>query len=184
MRGVTPTTREPAAPRPIALVGLMGAGKSAVARRAAARLGVAVAVLDERIEAAEGATVAELFARHGEAWYREREARELASALEAGAGVIDCGGGIVLHPAARETLARRCRTVWLEVSPAEAARRVAGDAGSRPLLAGGPAAPRLEALLAERAPLYLGVALARVPTDGRDPDAVAGGVLHALGEGG
>lgn len=171
-------------PRPIALVGLMGAGKSAVARVLGERLGVSVADLDAMIEAVEGCTVGELFERAGEAAFRRREGEWLAQALNAGASVVACGGGIVVDASRRSALRERCRVVWLEVSPREAARRIAGDATVRPLL-GGVAEPeaRLAALLAERAPLYAEVAEVRVPTDGRTPEAVADAVLAALGAG-
>ncbi len=172
--------------RPIALVGFMGAGKSTVARALGERLGTAVADLDAMAEAERGHSVAELFAREGEPAFRRLEGRILHQALAAGAGVIACGGGIVLDPAHRDALAARCRVVWLEVSPACAALRLAETAGSRPLLstaaAGGAAtlSQRIDALLAVRRPLYEQVAQARVPVDGRTADEVADEVLRVL----
>ena len=158
----------------------MGAGKSATARALGERLGTLVADLDAMIEAEEGASVAELFERAGEAYFRRRESELLERALSAGARVVACGGGVVLDPTRRATLRDRCRVVWLEVTPAEAARRV-GAGASRPLLLGGDPAARLEALLAERAPLYAEVAHARVPTDGLTPGQVAARVLEVAG---
>jgi len=174
--------------RPIALVGLMGAGKSTVARVLGERLGAAVADLDAMAEAERGCSIGELFQREGEPAFRRLEGRILGQALAAGADVIACGGGIVLDPAHRSVLAARCRVVWLEVSPATAALRLAGVLGSRPLLAAGAegAAPtplqRLEALLAARQPFYEQVAQARVPVEGRTADEVADEVLRALTE--
>ena len=173
--------------RPIALVGLMGAGKSMVACALGERLGAAVADLDAMAEAERGCSVAELFEREGEPAFRRLEGRILDQALAAGAGVISCGGGIVLDPAHRDALAARCRVVWLEVCPATAALRLASAGGSRPLLAAGVAgeavAPLqwLEALLAVRRPLYEQVAQARVLVDGRTVDEVADEVLRVLG---
>ena len=109
--------------RPIALIGLMGAGKSAVARALGERLGVSVADLDGMIEAVEGCSVAELFERAGEAWFRRREGELLADALASGVRVVACGGGVVLDPERRRLLRERCRVVWLEVSPEAAAQR-------------------------------------------------------------
>ncbi|MBI5708903.1 MAG: AAA family ATPase [Candidatus Eisenbacteria bacterium] len=169
------------ADRPIALVGLMGSGKSVVARVLGERLGVAVADLDSMIETAAGCTIAELFEREGESAFRRREGELLEQALAAGATVIACGGGIVLDPVRRARLRAACRTVWLEVSPKTAAARVAATLAKRPLLRGAPPEERLAALLAERAPLYAETAEARVATDGRDPETVAAAVLAALG---
>jgi shikimate kinase len=166
--------------RPIALIGLMGAGKSAVARELGERLGTAVADLDEVIESEYGFSVAELFARSGEAWFRARESEVLDQALRAGVGVVACGGGVVLDPQRRDALRRHCRVVWLEVSPAEAARRIGPTAVSRPLLAGSVPRDALERVLAERAPLYADAADWRVATDGRTPAEVATLVLEQL----
>jgi shikimate kinase len=166
--------------RPIALVGLMGAGMSVVARVLGETLGAAVADLDAMLEAEQGCSVAELFERDGEPAFRRRESRLLEQALAAGADVVACGGGIVLSPAARGVLRDRCRAVWLEVAPEEAARRVRGALAVRPLLAGSDPRARLEALLAERGPLYAEVAVARIPTGNLEPGKVAAAVLEAL----
>ncbi len=171
-----------AAERPIALVGLMGAGKSEVARALAERLGAAVADVDAMAEADRGCTIAEIFAREGEAGFRRLEGRILEQALASGASIIACGGGIVLDPARRRLLERRCRVVWLEVAPATAARRLAGREGARPLLAGGETEKRLTDLLAARQPLYEEAAHVRVSTEGRSPEEVADAILGALGE--
>jgi len=167
---------DPAPARPLALVGLMGAGKSAVARVLGERLGVAVADVDACVEAAEGCGIGELFEREGEAWFRRREGEVLRQALAAGARVVACGGGVVLDPAHRALLREHCHVVWLEVSADEAARRI-GEGGGRPLLAGAPPRERLAALLAERGPLYAEVAHFRVDTDARTPGQVADAVL-------
>lgn len=167
--------------RPIALVGLMGSGKTAVARLLAARGALRVVDLDARLEQEEGATVAELFDRHGEAWFRARERALLERVLEAGVDVLACGGGVVLDPDSRRRLHERCRVVWLEVSPGEAARRVGEAAGTRPLLAGALPEARLADLLEARRALYREVADASVATDGRTPAEVAEAVRRALG---
>ena len=90
--------------------------------------------------------------------------------------LIACGGGVVLDPAHRALLRERCEVVWLEVSAAEAARRVAGGA-VRPLLAGAEPEARLAALLAERAPLYAAVADRRLDTGALSAEAVADAIL-------
>jgi shikimate kinase len=173
--------------RPIALVGLMGAGKSVVARALGERLGASVADLDSMIEAMEGCSIAELFERAGEAWFRGREANLFEEALRSRVRIIACGGGIVVDPELRARMRERCHVVWLEVPPAEAARRVlaqsADAARIRPLLAGGDPQDRLERLLAERSPWYEEAAHVRVQTAGRSPEQVAGDIAAALAAG-
>lgn len=170
--------------RPIALIGLMGAGKSTVARILGERLGVSVADLDSMIEAEEGHPIAELFAREGEAWFRRRERELLERVLAGPVRVLACGGGVVLDPASRERLRRDCRVVWLRVPPETAAERLtgpgAGSAAGRPLLGTGPPGARLAELLTARGALYDATAHLRVDTAGRDPQAVADEVLAAL----
>ena len=174
------TATPPADERPIALIGLTGAGKSTVARELGERLGTVVADLDDMIEAEEGLTVAGLFARSGEAWFRRREGEILDQAIQTGAGVIACGGGIVIDPQRREALRRRCRVVWLEVSVEDAARRLEGEAAARPLLAGRDPRGVLEEMLARRSALYAETAAVRVSTDGRLPPVVADEIERQL----
>jgi shikimate kinase len=173
--------------RPIALIGLMGAGKSAVARVLGERLGTSVADLDSMIEAEEGQSVAELFERAGEAWFRRRESELLERVISTGVGVVACGGGVVLDPKRREALRERCCTVWLEVEPAEAARRVRampGDpAAARPLLQGGAPGDRLAAVLEQRRAWYEEVAHVKLATDGLTPEQVADRILAEVNAG-
>ena len=169
------------ATRPVALVGLMGAGKSEVARRLGERLGASVADLDSMIEAQEGLPVAEVFERSGEAWFRRRESELLVQLLQAGVQVLATGGGVVLDPERRLRLREHCFVVWLEVSPETALARVSqgGEPSrTRPLLAGGEPLARLTQLLEERETLYARAAHARVSTEGRTPDEVAEEVLR------
>src|SRR5262245_53605412 len=114
--------------RPLALIGLMGAGKTSVAQTLGERLAVPVADLDAWVEAEAGVSVAEVFEGDGEPAFRARERRALDQALAAGVRVLACGGGVVLDPTARARLRESCRTVWLEVSADEAARRL-GEQG-------------------------------------------------------
>lgn len=167
--------RNPA--RPIALIGLMGAGKTAVAHALGERLAVSVADLDAMLEAETGRSIADQFADDGEAEFRRREGLALRRALAAGVRVIACGGGVVLDPANRAVLRDSCDVVWLEVSPDEAARRLAALPDTRPLLAGSDPGARLRTLLGERTPLYGEIAARRVTTDGRTVDAVVTSVL-------
>lgn len=167
--------------KPLALVGLMGAGKSAVARALGARTGLPVVDLDAAIEREEGRTISVLFRDEGEDWFRAREGRALADARTGGARIIACGGGIVSNPAQRQRLAADWFTVWLDVTPAQAAARLAEETDTRPLLAAGDPLARLEALQAERRDWFDEVSAARVPVDGHSIDEIAEAVLRAWG---
>jgi shikimate kinase len=164
----------------IVLVGLMGAGKSAVAGRLAERLDARVVDTDEVVEAVTGSSITELFEREGEAAFRRHELEALRSALESEPPVvISTGGGIVTTEAARALLDAHHPVVFLDVSVPVAAVRV-GDASSRPLLAGDPRG-RLAELRAQRLPLYLEVADLRVAADARGLAPVVEAVLEGLG---
>ena len=166
--------------KPIALVGLMGAGKSSVAYALGVLLGVKVADLDARIAAIAGSSIAELFACGGEAAFRQQEIEALRQAIDEPVGIIACGGGVILEASNRALLRERCRTVWLEVSAAEATRRVAGSPGTRPMLGAGPLEARLAALHGEREAAYAEVAVARVDTTGQDLESVIRSVVELL----
>jgi len=167
------------ATRPVALIGMPGAGKSAVAPLLAERLGGGAEDLDARIEADAGRSIATLFAERGEAAFRALETRALERAIDRGIRVIACGGGVVTVDASR-TLLRRCDVVWLEVGPAEAARRLGASAAARPLLAGDDVVSRLRQLLELRAELYRSLAVLRESTDDRTPADIADTLARRL----
>ena len=83
--------------RSIVLVGMMGVGKSSIGRRLAARLGVPFVDADSEIEKAAGMSIADIFARHGEADFRSGEARVIARLLDGGPQVLATGGGAVMR---------------------------------------------------------------------------------------
>lgn len=152
----------------------MATGKSEVGRRLARSLGRAFVDTDALVEADAGRSVAEIFATEGEPAFRARERAAVARACAMPSAVIAIGGGALLDPESRRTLAESGPIVCLQATPEEIVRRV-GDATSRPLLAATDARGRLErvrALLAERAPVYA-LATHAVDTTGLDPDAVA-----------
>jgi 3-dehydroquinate synthase len=162
------------------LVGLMGAGKSAVGRCLAERLGRPFVDNDEVVERAAGASVAEIFAREGEPAFRERERAALERAAGRGA-VVALGGGAIAQPGAAARLARGGTVVWLRARPETLAARI-GDSADRPLLAGLRGAGRVERLrelLAEREPHYA-VARLAIDTDALDPDQVAARLADEL----
>ncbi len=134
----------------IFLVGLSGSGKSTVGRLLADRLGWSFADTDTLIERTAGRSIPDIFREDGEAAFRELEGRALARAARSGEVVVATGGGAPTHDAGRQVLADGF-TVWLAVSPAVAAERLAAQPADepRPLLAGDPQA-RLESLLDAR----------------------------------
>jgi shikimate kinase len=164
--------------RAIALVGLMGAGKTTVAHLLARRLGAEAVDLDQVLEDEAGCSVSEIFRRDGEDAFRRREAARLAQLIGLGPAVIACGGGAVIDAESRDRLRQSCRVVWLEVSPQEAMRRVGRSPGVRPLLPEG--SNGLEALLRGRETAYREVAEFRILTDGKTPDQVAQAIVDAL----
>jgi shikimate kinase len=158
----------------VVLVGPPGSGKTSVGQVLAERLGVSFRDTDADVEAVAGKPVPEIFYDDGEAVFRDLERQAVAAALAGHDGVLALGGGAVLAAETRQLLAGH-PVVFLDVDPAEAARRV-GLARDRPLLAVNPRA-RLRVLMAERRPLYEEVAAATVPTGGRSVAEVADAVL-------
>ena len=154
----------------LALAGMMGSGKSTVARRLGLLLGRRVVILDEEIARAARKGIPAIFAEDGEPAFRTLE-RQAVAALPPGV-VADLGGGAFCDPASAARLLATARVVFLDVSAGEAARRIAGETG-RPLAA------RWEELRARRLPLYLR-AHHRVEVDGLAPDAVARRIVEAL----
>jgi shikimate kinase len=100
--------------RSIVLVGMMGAGKSSVGRRLAARLGLAFVDADSAIEEAAGMTIPEIFAEHGEPYFRAGEARVIARLLDGGPQVLATGGGAVMDSHTRALIAQKGVSVWLK----------------------------------------------------------------------
>lgn len=140
--------------RSIALVGMPGSGKSSIGRRLAPRLYLPFVDSDAKIEeAAGGMSIADIFAKHGEAEFRALEARVIARLLDGGPSVIGTGGGALLNAGTRALLRDRAVTVWLKADIAILLRRVRRK-GDRPLLAGKDPEETLQKLLSEREPLY------------------------------
>ncbi|MGC8626858.1 MAG: shikimate kinase [Acidimicrobiales bacterium] len=162
--------------RRLLLVGMMGSGKSTVAALAGARLGWPVVDTDSLVEAEVGTSVAEVFARQGEAEFRARESRAIAQLANGPEpAVVSVGGGAVLSAANRSLLRRAGTVVWLRARPETLAERV-GDGTGRPLLAGTPR-EAIERLVAEREPLYQEVADMVVDVDGLSPEQVVDKVV-------
>jgi shikimate kinase len=132
------------------LVGFMGAGKSTVARRLARRLDWRFEDVDELVEQREHQTVAELFARRGEAYFRAVERAVLLDLVGLRHAVVATGGGTFVDPQNRSVIARDGMTVWLDVPIDRLIARIPAD-GRRPLAADRAEFERLYAL---RRPAY------------------------------
>ena len=139
--------------RSVVLVGLMGAGKTAIGRRLAARLGLPFRDSDAEIEAAAGRTVPELFSQFGEAHFRAGERRVVRRLLEGPPIVLATGGGAFMDPATRATVRQRGTSIWLRAPLPVLLRRVARRR-NRPLLANADPAATLGRLMELRHPIY------------------------------
>lgn len=168
----------------IVLVGPMGAGKSAVGRVVADRLGRPFLDADDEIERAAAMPIPEIFARDGEAFFRAREAEVIARLLAERPGVMATGGGAWMAPANREAIDASGISAWLD-APVEVLwqrLRRARARGGRPLLATLDPRATLAALVAERSPVYA-LARLRVPVDAHHSVAdVADRLLDAVRE--
>ncbi len=165
--------------RGVVLVGMMGAGKTAVGRDLARQLGVGFTDSDAEIEAAANLTIAEIFARDGEPFFRQKEAQVIARLLDGPPGVLSVGGGAFLAPQTRALIAARGVSVWLKV-PLDLLWARVRRKTTRPLLRTPDPRGTLARMLAEREPVY---ALADVTVEARPGDAVeatAARVLEAL----
>jgi XRE family aerobic/anaerobic benzoate catabolism transcriptional regulator len=161
-------------PRPIALLGVRGAGKSAVGEALAKKLGVAFVELDQRIEAAAGLPLGEVFALHGEAYYRRIEREVLAQLLaDPQPMVLATGGSIVNDPTNYALLRSHCLTVWLRAKPEDHWNRVVAQGDQRPMAENPHAFAELRALLAAREKLYARAEHVIDTTGRRVPQVVA-----------
>jgi shikimate kinase len=170
--------RERLGGRSIVLVGLMGAGKSTVGRRLAARLDMPFKDADAEIEAAAGMSVADIFATHGEPYFREGERRVLARLLQEGPIVLATGGGAFMNPETRARIAEAGISIWLKADLDVLMRRVR-KRSNRPLLKNTDPEASMQRLMATRQPVY---ALADITVESRDTphERVVDDALNAL----
>tara|TARA_R110002020_G_scaffold15221_1_gene54233 strand:+ start:1036 stop:1602 length:567 start_codon:yes stop_codon:yes gene_type:complete len=164
--------------RPVVLVGMMGAGKTTVGRRLAARLKRPFLDSDEEIEKAAQMSIPEIFAQRGEAEFRAGETRVIARVLKTQDVVLATGGGAFVHPETRALVKQQAVSVWLKAEIDILFERVSRRS-NRPLLKTANPRATLEKLIEDRYPLY---AEADVTVLSRDvpQDAVAADVVDAV----
>ena len=166
--------------RSIIMVGLMGCGKSAVGRRLAAKLGLPFVDADEEIEKAAGQSIEDIFAEHGEPYFREGERKVLARLLRSGSQVLATGGGAFMNAETRAAIAQSGVSVWLRAELPLLVRRVA-KRSNRPLLKAGDSETVMRNLMELRYPVY---AEADITIDSRDVphEVIVGETLEQLAE--
>ena len=166
--------------RSIVLVGLMGAGKTTVGRRLAQRLGLPFLDADVEIEKAAAQTIPEIFAEHGEAYFRDGERRVIARILADGPLVLATGGGAFMNEATRGRIAERGVSIWLNADLATLMGRVRRKS-NRPLLENPDPEGTMRRLMDERYPVYASADLT-VPSGDGSHEAVVDDIVAALAD--
>lgn len=164
--------------RCVVLVGMMGAGKTTVGRRLAARLGIGFVDADAEIEKAAGQSIADIFEQHGEAAFRAGEQKVIARLLEEGPRVVATGGGAFINDETRARVLERGVALWLRADFDVLMERVKRR-NHRPLLRNANPRQVMRDLIAERYPVY---EMAPVVVQSRDVphDVIVNEALEAL----
>ncbi|MFD0986175.1 shikimate kinase [Methyloligella solikamskensis] len=166
--------------RSLVLIGLMGAGKSSVGKRLAATLGLPFTDADNEIEDAAGETIQEIFANHGEAYFRDGERKVIARLLSSGPQVMATGGGAYMDPETRNRIAESGLSIWLRAELPILMKRVRRR-NNRPLLATGDPKETMKKLMDQRYPVYAQADLV-VETRDAPHDTVVGEIVDMLEE--
>lgn len=139
--------------RSLVLVGLMGSGKTSVGRRLAATIGLGFVDADDEIEKAAGKTISDIFAEHGEPYFRDGERKVIARLLGGGPQVLATGGGAFMNAETRANIERTGISIWLKADLSVLMRRVM-KRDNRPLLKTPDPEARMRELMLERHPVY------------------------------
>ena len=163
---------------PLVLIGLMGAGKTSIGKRLASTLDVPFSDADQEIEKAAGKTINEIFAEHGEAFFRDGERRVIARLLSGGGMVLATGGGAFMNTDTRKSVADKGISVWLKADIDLLMSRVMRR-DNRPLLRTSDPRAVMEKLIGERYPVY---AEADIVIDSRDVphDVIVKEIIEAV----
>ena len=139
--------------RSLVLVGMMGAGKSSIGRKLAAKLGLPFIDADAEIERAADMSISDIFAKHGEPYFRAGEARVIARLLDGGPQVLATGGGAFMNAELRAAISAKGISVWLKADYDVLMRRIKRRS-DRPMLKTDDPGETLKRLLQERDPVY------------------------------
>lgn len=164
--------------RSVVLIGMMGAGKTSVGKRLAAKLALPFVDADAEIEAGAQLTISEIFERFGEAYFRDGERKVIARLLNGGPLVLATGGGAFMNPVTRDNIAARGVSIWLKPDFDILLARVRKKS-DRPLLKTADPEQTLRRLLEERSPIYALADLTIESLDGSH-DSVVDAILRRL----
>lgn len=187
LRGILDAVHEslapdaPSLPCHIFLIGFMGTGKSTIARLLSRRLKAEQMEMDQRIVEQEGMEINEIFARHGQEYFRDRETQTLRELSKIKPAVISCGGGIVLREENIRLMQATGKTILLTASPETILARVKKD-DSRPNLKGRKTVEGIQELMDQRRDYYCRAAQITISTDKKTPDEVAEQVILSFCE--
>jgi shikimate kinase len=167
--------------RSVVLIGMPGCGKSALGRRLAPRLELPFVDVDEEIERAAGKSIKEIFADHGETYFRDGERRVIARLLASGPQVLATGGGALLNEETRNNIRRCGVSVWVKADVALLVRRVT-KRNTRPLFEGRDAETVVRDLMEARYPIYAAVADLAVESRDVPHEVIVGEMIDALAQ--
>lgn len=164
--------------RPVVLVGMMGVGKTSVGKRLAKHLGLDFVDADEEIETAAGMSIAEIFEKFGEPYFRDGERRVIARLIDGSPKVIATGGGAFINPETRQLILDRALSIWLDADVKILADRVSRRS-HRPLLKDRDPVEILTELGKVRNPIYASAEI-HVRSDASPHGRTIDAILEAL----
>jgi shikimate kinase len=170
----------PSIDRPVVLVGMMGVGKTSIGRRLAARVNLDFVDADEEIERAAGMSVAEIFEKFGEPYFRDGERRVIARLIDGVPKIIATGGGAFINDETRALILERALSIWLDADINILAERV-GRRNHRPLLTGRNPVEVLTELGKIRNPIYAAANI-HVRSDTSPHARTVDNIVKALGQ--
>jgi len=165
------------------LIGYRGTGKTTVAKLISAELQVPWVDSDVVLEQRAGLSIAEIFSRHGEPWFRQLETDVLRDLIQGDYVIFALGGGVILQEENRAMIDGHGVVVWLKASPETIAQHIDRDPSSgamRPDLTTSGGLAEIHQLLAERTPMYRACAQIEIDCDGKTPEQVAREIVDGI----